>query len=296
MQILLVNGFLGSGKTTFLAHQLSLNTVKTAVIVNEYADSDFDALTLRKFADSVNLINNGSIFCSCNSAQFVDRVIEQVNAGFERILVEASGFSNPESLDRYLSFIINKVTMPVVYRSVTLVDPLNHHKLVHSMPLYRSQLESADLLVVNKADLVSSEQIDPLVVALKANYNAPIIITEKAETGSLEWLFQNIASHKALERVHTKDLTLRSVVLVTNKVIPKDAMRGFIQSIMADAFRLKGTYQSEDGAWSIQATSDQSEETSIDTSYGKFTILYNTSMANIKDLEDRINEFKTRYC
>ena len=112
---LLVTGFLGSGKTTFLKRLLR-NTpedLKIAVIQNEFAPSNVDGEELMQSTDGafeLLEINNGSVFCVCLLGTFVRSLSEFMDVHHpDVVIMEASGLSDPAGIaELFQSDILSK--------------------------------------------------------------------------------------------------------------------------------------------------------------------------------------------
>jgi G3E family GTPase len=154
-----VGGFLGAGKTTLLSHVLRNSRRRAAVLVNDFGPIDIDAGLLAGRADEVIRLANGCVCCSM--AGGLDDALARVLALDplpEWIVIEASGVSDPSR--------IAQVGMcdPLLQLEgvVVLVDAANVRALA-SDPLLSDtvarQLQAADLLVLNKTDLVTPDAL-----------------------------------------------------------------------------------------------------------------------------------------
>ncbi|MCX7010859.1 MAG: hypothetical protein NTY53_27070, partial [Kiritimatiellaeota bacterium] len=100
--LVLVTGFLGSGKTTFLKQLVSrYHDLKLVWLVNEFSARDVDAAVLGSETSDVLSIAGGSIFCRCLVTEFIAS-LRDLPARFgtpespvEGVVVEASGMANP---------------------------------------------------------------------------------------------------------------------------------------------------------------------------------------------------------
>ena len=164
----LVVGFLGAGKTTLLRRLVKATRQKRLVyVVNEFSAVDVDASLIERDGGAALAVAGGSIFCRCLISEFVS-VLRRVSDGIpgrdgalyqpEGVIIEASGMADPRSMRRLLSecgldalFYVAGVT--------AVVDPGTLMKLLLVLPNIRGQIESADLILLNKIDLHSSETI-----------------------------------------------------------------------------------------------------------------------------------------
>lgn len=153
--ICLVTGFLGSGKTTVLARLTArLAGRRVVYLVNEFAASDVDGQRLAATGAHVVAVPGGSIFCTCLVEEFVRR-LREVAAGDEPVdglVVEASGIADPRVVRR----LLDETGLGAQYRLARVVavcDPGTFGKLLLTLPNLRSQIEAADLALLNKVDL-----------------------------------------------------------------------------------------------------------------------------------------------
>ena len=98
-KLLLVTGFLGAGKTTFLKRLINhFSNMRLHVIVNEFGAAGVDGHLLREMQVAVDEISNGSIFCSCRWDKFEETLASALKTEPDLILVEASGLSDRKSV------------------------------------------------------------------------------------------------------------------------------------------------------------------------------------------------------
>ena len=104
MELYLITGFLGAGKTTFLknfARQFAGRRLR--LIINEFGRAGVDGTLLRELDAALDEISNGSIFCACRLDQF-EAALEQAAADApDVVLVEASGLADPTNVRRVLA-------------------------------------------------------------------------------------------------------------------------------------------------------------------------------------------------
>ena len=164
--ICLVTGFLGSGKTTFLRQVVARNRERKLVyLVNELSPLDVDGALLREAEDDVLTIPGGSIFCRCLVTEFIghlEAIPERFNtpeAPVEGVVIEASGIANPKVTEQLLAETGLDGTYDLA-SIVSIVDPGSFGKLVHTLPNIQAQVEAADTVLINKADLFAGAVLD----------------------------------------------------------------------------------------------------------------------------------------
>ena len=152
-----VGGFLGAGKTTLLNHVLTGSPRRAAVLVNDFGPIDIDAGLVAQRADNVIRLANGCVCCSM--AGGLDEALARVLAlqpAPQWIVIEASGVSDPGRIaqvgmaDPLLQLEGVVVLVDAGAIRETAADPLLADTVLR-------QLRAADLLVLNKTDLVAPD-------------------------------------------------------------------------------------------------------------------------------------------
>ena len=158
MNFLVVGGFLGSGKTSFilrLAHHMidDLGINKIVILENEIGEIGIDDQVLRGSGYEVKGMFSGCVCCTMAGELPTNvRTIEQ-DLNPDWIIMEATGVAFPQAIKDNL---INALRMTP--RAVCLVDAQRWMRLLRPMEkLLPFQLKGADVVLINKADLVDEE-------------------------------------------------------------------------------------------------------------------------------------------
>ena len=194
----IITGFLGAGKTTLIRHMLqNAQGRRIALIINEFGDLGVDGDILKGCGDEtcreedVMELSNGCICCTV-ADDFIP-TMEKLLAREDKpdhIVIETSGLALPQPLVRAFNWpgISTQVTVDGVVtvvdgkavtegrfaHSVEAVDEQRKldENLDHETPLselFEDQVACADMIVVNKADLLDTAQADALVVSLRSS-------------------------------------------------------------------------------------------------------------------------------
>jgi len=190
----IVTGFLGAGKTTLVRNVLENADRRLAVIVNEFGDVGIDGEILKSCGvencpeDAIVELANGCICCTVadDFVPALKSLLDRPNPP-EHIVIETSGLALPKPLVKAFNWpeIASRVTVDGV---ITVVDGAavaagrfaddpeaiaaqraNDESLDHDNPLeevFEDQLLCADLVILNKADLMSSEQRKDVVAEI----------------------------------------------------------------------------------------------------------------------------------
>lgn len=192
MQVNLLFGFLGSGKTTLAKHLLAERErgVKTAVIVNEFGEVGVDGDILR--GDNVDVVelNSGCLCCTLRGSLMLAVEELREKSKVERVIVEATGVAQPAELLDTLADTARDASLEIG-PLVTVVDAFKFPKLSSMLgDFYLDQIENADILLVNKIDLVTRAQLEQVARQLREiNPQADLVFTEQGRVRPGE-LFQ----------------------------------------------------------------------------------------------------------
>ncbi len=159
-EIILVTGFLGAGKTTFVNRLLAGNLGEGAgLLVNDFGDVVVDG-SLMEQNDSLEIyeVSGGSLFCSCKTANFAMGLKALGKFKPSRIIVEASGMSDPSGMEKILSDYRMAADFHLA-RIVCLADAVRTPKMLEALSALKMQIQAADLVLINKCDLAEESEI-----------------------------------------------------------------------------------------------------------------------------------------
>ena len=159
--IVIIGGFLGSGKTSLLTHILSADHgIRVAVLINDFGEINIDAqLVVAVEGQSTVSLANGCICCTIRDDLLteVSRLITMETPP-EYIVIETSGVSDPAVVAQ--TFLLDQQHKYVKVEAIISVLDADLSSIPDDyQALARSQVEVADIVVLNKTDLVSAEQL-----------------------------------------------------------------------------------------------------------------------------------------
>ena len=162
MHLLLLSGFLGSGKTSLLL-PLSKAVVhsgyRIAIIVNEIGEIGIDNQVMRHLELNVWELVAGCICCTLSGDLIATLQKLDLDHAIDLVIVEASGAADPKRMLGALPYYRGRSLSSV--RTASVLDPLRLPMLIEVMaPLITSQIQHADLIIISKTDLATSDQID----------------------------------------------------------------------------------------------------------------------------------------
>lgn len=160
MKLIIITGFLGSGKTTVLmslARYLGrdLEPKDIVIIENEIGEANVDGRLLGETAYEVRDLTSGCICCTL-SGQLIG-ALDEIKRDLDPqwLLVEATGIAHQTIAD-----VISQSVPGLKPFSIVLADAPRWEELMENLPmLISTQVERADCILINKVDSVSAEEL-----------------------------------------------------------------------------------------------------------------------------------------
>ena len=243
--ITLITGPLGSGKTTLLRHILGTYPARIAIVMNEFGEIAIDAKVIEGKNVRIAELGGGCVCCSLlgEFEAAVNEIIEKIAP--ERIVVETTGLAEPEALVFNIQEALPQCRLDGIV-SVTDADMLvRFPEIGHTT---RLQIEGADILVLNKTDLIEPAQIEPLETKLREiNATAAIIRTERCRVDP-ELLFGIGRETKIARPEHRHQPEFESFAFSSSKTFSRDCFEHFADTLPASVVRAKGFIRFTDGA------------------------------------------------
>ena len=204
--VIVVSGFLGSGKTTFLKYLIEKTNKKFGLLINEFGDIGIDGGLLKNCtscnedsSESIIELNNGCLCCTVQD-DFIPSIktLLNHNTNLDGIIIETSGLALPMPLlsalnwpeirlSVYLDMVISLVNGESMLKGLPInnLDKLKNQydatqTIEHEISfdeLFKEQLEVSDLVLISRADLLREEEFNSVkdIVKKKLNPNIPII-------------------------------------------------------------------------------------------------------------------------
>jgi G3E family GTPase len=182
--VTVLTGYLGAGKTTLLNRILSEpHGKKYAVIVNEFGEIGIDNDLVVGADEEVFEMNNGCICCTVRGdlIRILDGLMRR-NGNFDAIIVETTGLADPAPVAQtfFMDETVGRRTK--LDAVVTVADAKWLNERLKDAPEAKNQIAFADVILINKTDLVSSEQLSEVEARIRGiNPYAKLHRTERAK-------------------------------------------------------------------------------------------------------------------
>jgi G3E family GTPase len=248
--VTIIAGFLGAGKTTLLNRILQTDHGRRlAVLVNDFGQVNIDAQLLESAGEGQVIdLPNGCICCTlARDLTGVVREVIGIEDPPEQLIIEASGVSSPADIESILD-VPELVSRVRVANIITLVDAENAIRLAQAMMFADKQIAAADIVVVNKIDLVDADQLaDVLAWILGITPAARIVKTSYADvplaliTGDRSRDNIGRAPKVAVEHAgHDHEQAFRSWAFTTKQALSRNGILAMINNLPESIYRVKG--------------------------------------------------------
>jgi G3E family GTPase len=269
--VTVLTGYLGAGKTTLLNRILSENHGrKYAVIINEFGELGVDNDLVVDSDEEVFEMNNGCICCTVRGdlIRIVGGLMKR-SGKFDGIIVETTGLANPAPVAQ--TFFVDedvkaKTRLDAI---VTVVDAKHLAARLADSPEAADQIAFADVIVLNKLDLVTPEELKAVEEKIRAiNRFAEIHHATRGDVPIDKLLGLNAFDlNRVLAAVpdfleedsHTHNEHLSSISLATAAPLDPEKFTAWISHILqtqgANLLRTKGilSYKNQDKRFAFQA-------------------------------------------
>ena len=259
--VTVLTGYLGSGKTTLLNHILTEeHGQKIAVIVNEFGEIGIDNQLVVDSDEEILEMNNGCICCTVRGdlIRIISKLLERRDR-FERLIIETTGLADPAPVIQ--SFFVDEILYKQTELDavVTVVDAKyikNHWDSSEA----QEQIAFADVILVNKTDLVTAEELADLtkkirglnaIAKIQPTQNCRIDINFILGIGAFNLKNALTIDPQFLEEdAHEHDETVASVVIANEGIVNGDQLNRWLNQLVQvlgqDIFRMKGILNVDD--------------------------------------------------
>ncbi len=270
--VTVLTGYLGAGKTTLLNRILTENHgQKFAVVINEFGELGVDNDLVVDADEEVFEMNNGCICCTVRGdlIRILAGLMKRRDR-FDGIIVETTGLADPAPVAQtfFVDEDVKKATR--LDSIVTVVDAKHLAQRLNDSREAEGQIAFADLILLNKMDLVSEAEaavveekiraINPTVEVIRTtNSAAPIASVIGRDAFSLERILAREPDFLSGEDDHEHDSEVNSMSFEVSRPIDPEKFNAWMTELLAnkgqDLLRTKGilAYPGEDRRFAFQA-------------------------------------------
>ena len=260
MKIDIISGFLGAGKTTLIQKLIDeeLYKEKIAIIENEYGEVAIDGTILSSGDIEVKEITSGCICCSIKG-DFKDSIKEVVEKYKpERIIIEPSGVAKfSEVISSIKSSNLKNIDINM---KITLVDANNYKYYLDNFgEFYKNQLESAELIILNRTESLKAEEVDDICSSIKNIKPTLKIITTSLDKMTAKRIMevaemQMFKGKVSIKNNNSAHKIFENIGIETTKSFNRYKLNNLLKNldkkeIYGEVLRAKGIVSIEDGKW-----------------------------------------------
>ena len=276
LEVLVLTGFLGAGKTTLFNYLLSgLSGLRVAAVVNDFGAVEVDALSVAGRVDSTISLAGGCMCCEIDISE-IDTALADLAApehGLDLVVIEASGLAEPE----VLATLVRRQPRDLISYGglVNVVDGVHVRSTIERHPQLARHLSISDLLVLTKTDLLDADEYaqvrgylrehaprTPLTSAVRGRVDMRLLFgaAEQASAARGSEAPGNEApggatrgAHDEHEHEHIHE-DYSSFVLAPERPLHPRRFLSAVSALPAGVFRAKGTIvlAAADGPWTYE--------------------------------------------
>lgn len=235
--IMLITGGLGSGKTTLLRRILCGSRKRIAVLMNEFGDMVIDSRVIEGANVRIVEISGGCVCCSL-TGEFeaaVREILETIRP--DLILVEATGVAETDALVFEVEDNLPEVRLDSV---VCVVDAYLSSRHPYVGYAARTQLQSADVVLVNKIDLITTQEVRDVEEQVRQFNNTAVFFKTVGCDVDVELLFGLDMEKRPFVRSCRGEPSFQTFSYVTELPLDERRFRQLLPVLPASVFRAKG--------------------------------------------------------
>lgn len=253
--VTVLTGYLGAGKTTLLNRILTYeHGKKVAVIVNEFGEVGIDHQLVIDTDEEIFEMNNGCICCTVRGdlIRIIGNLMRRRDK-FDHLVIETTGLADPAPVIQTF-FVDEDIQSQLALDAVVTVVDAKHIEQHWDSNEAQEQIAFADVILLNKIDLVSPTELDELERRIRS-MNAMVKIY-RTENAALD--IETVLGVKAFdldralevdpdflnEDAHEHDETVYSFAIVEDQPLDQDKLSAWVSQLLEtkgpDIFRMKG--------------------------------------------------------
>ncbi len=250
IEIYVISGFLGSGKTTFMTEFLEkFSDKKLGILVNELGTVSIDGMLVEQNGIQMTEITNGSIYCYCKQGDFISVLRAFSTSDIDVLIIENSGMADPSNIHKLLKQGVEVGGRSYEYKgAICVLDSMTFLNHVEVLPSIKNQVLSSNFFVLNKVDMVNQEMVASCrQKVLELNPDAKVYETMYAKV-PFEVLEQELLDNgydgETTNKCYNKFV---SYSLECDEVVETEVFQDFLKEICGRLYRAKGFVLTAEG-------------------------------------------------
>ena len=293
----LISGYLGTGKTTLINNLLRSTKKKIALLVNDFGDVNIDESLIEARTESVMSIAGGCVCCSYGN-ELIETLESMSSSKFlpDHIVLEASGIALPSKIIQTISlmdFLSFHGTVLLTDAS-RLTSQLNDVYISDTISL---QIEQHDLLVLNKTDLLSEDELSDCIDTVSKRFEIrKFLKTVNAYIEEEDMLLDFGPSHKINLEKKQEHGFISSTIKPTG-TMNAEALSTLLRDPVYNIERAKGFFKNKKGeVCTIQydGLTLKIEKTEKNEKESVFVVIGKKNFYNEKEFVEKLNGIQTQ--
>ena len=297
----LISGYLGTGKTTLINNLLRTTKKKIALLVNDFGDVNIDESLIEARTESVMSIAGGCVCCSYGN-ELIETLESMSSSKFlpDHIVLEASGIALPSKIIQTISlmdFLSFHGTVLLTDAS-RLTSQLNDVYISDTISL---QIEQHDLLVLNKTDLLSEDELSDCIDTVSKRFEIrKFLKTVNAHIEEKDMLLDFDPSERdKSDKIKLEKKQEHGFISSTIKptgTINTDALSMLLQDPIYNIERAKGFFKNKKGeactiqydGLTLEIKKTENEKDPV------FVVIGRKNFYNEKEFVEKLNSIQTK--
>jgi len=273
--VTVITGYLGAGKTTLLRRIAESAEKRIAIVMNEFGEIAIDSRVFEGKNIKIAELAGGCVCCSL-SGEFGLAVAELLEtAAPDWIVVETTGAAEPAALAYDIRESIAGIKLDAI---VTVVDADSMARFPSLGHTGREQIELADILILNKIDLIPKETLEKVKEIVKSlNGRAVMVDSERCgiDTGILFGVERReIAKKHKLHKVEFEYFDY-----VSDGVLDNERFVRFLEKMPKEIYRCKGFVRTDRGRYLVNQVAGRYEMEGFDCEKTELVFIGNGALA-----------------
>ncbi|MFI3172896.1 MAG: GTP-binding protein [Eubacteriales bacterium] len=260
IEIYVVSGFLGSGKTTFLTQFIdSFSDKKVGILVNELGAVSIDGILIEQSGIQMREITSGSIYCYCKQGDFIKVLKSFSMTDIDVLIIENSGMADPSNIHGLLKQGEEVAGRSYDYKgAVCILDAMTFLNHVEVLPSIGNQVKCSNFIIINKIDMVTEAQLRKCrAKILEINEEVNVIEAVYSQVQMEEVKKRLVDNGYDAETTNKCYNKFMSYAIECDKNVTEEEITKFVELVKDKLYRVKGFAKIETGWLQIDAMEKQ---------------------------------------